>query len=127
MKQPKDLNSEELKILKSQTLATLREIENLQGIEESQAREVAKHASAASRELATVSIEKRNAALDNLRQALSDNEKYILEANQKDVAKANDQGNPMIKRLNLTGKYNDMLTGITDVRKLDDPSTCTTS
>lgn len=90
----------------------------------------ARSARAASRRLAILSAEDRNAALTSIHDALSIAKEEILEANKKDLelaSKAAASGTlsqSLVKRLDLAkpGKYEDMLEGILDVRKLDNPS-----
>lgn len=90
---------------------------------------VALSASAASRRLATLSIDDRNEALTALHDALLKNKKSILDANAKDVklasrdAESGNLSHSVLKRLDLSrpGKYDDMLQGILSVRDLDDP------
>lgn len=93
--------------------------------------DVAKSASEASRELATLTVEARNAALTAIHDTLKRNKPIILEANAKDVESATNAvkngelSESILKRLDLKrpGKYDDMLQGILDVRHLDDPGT----
>ncbi|KAJ5485328.1 gamma-glutamyl phosphate reductase [Penicillium diatomitis] len=96
---------------------------------DSAAVDVARSASIASRQLATLSNTSRNDALTALHQALDQNRDTILAANARDVeaaTKAADSGDlnhSVLKRLDLSrpGKYDDMLQGILDVRDLEDP------
>jgi glutamate-5-semialdehyde dehydrogenase len=100
---------------------------------ESSASEIAKSASIASRRLATVSNEARNFALTTLHDALLEKRDFILQANERDVALATraaangELSQSVLKRLDLSrpGKYDDMLSGILNVRALEDPSICT--
>lgn len=93
--------------------------------------EIAQTASVASRRLATLSVDARNDALVAIHEALDRERANILAANAQDVAAAHAaaaQGSvsqSVLKRLDLArpGKYDEMLTGILDVRKLDDPCT----
>ena len=93
--------------------------------------DIAKAASEASRELATIPIEARNAALTAIHGLLKQKKDIILAANAKDVESATtavekgDLSESILKRLDLKrpGKYDDMLQGILDVRELDDPGT----
>ncbi|EAW06255.1 glutamate-5-semialdehyde dehydrogenase [Aspergillus clavatus NRRL 1] len=96
---------------------------------ESSALDIAKTASLASRQLATLSAIDRNQALTALHDALSKNKEIILEANARDVqlaSRAAEDGSlshSALKRLDLSrsGKYDDMLKGILSVRDLEDP------
>lgn len=96
---------------------------------DSAAVDVARSASIASRQLATLSNAARNEALTALHQALDKNRIAILAANARDVEAATrdaqDGGlsRSVLKRLDLSrpGKYDDMLQGILSVRDLDDP------
>jgi glutamate-5-semialdehyde dehydrogenase len=91
--------------------------------------EVAKAASKAARELATLSAAARNEALTAIYDGLKTRRNSILEANAKDVAAATiavekgELSQSILKRLDLNrpGKYDDMLQGILDVRELPDP------
>lgn len=97
---------------------------------DSTAADVARSASLASRQLATLSNDARNNALTALHQALDKNRASILAANKKDVesaTRAAEDGtlnHSVLKRLDLSrpGKYEDMLEGILSVRDLKDPS-----
>lgn len=97
---------------------------------ESSALDIAKTASLASRQLATLSAIDRNQALTALHDALAKNKEIILEANARDVqlaSRAAEDGSlshSALKRLDLSrsGKYDDMLKGILSVRDLEDPS-----
>lgn len=96
---------------------------------ESAAADVARSASSASRQLATLSNDARNEALTALHQALNKNRATILAANAKDVESATRDAengtlnHSVLKRLDLSrpGKYDDMLEGILSVRDLNDP------
>ncbi|CAI7636016.1 unnamed protein product [Penicillium pancosmium] len=96
---------------------------------DSNAVDVARSASIASRQLATLSNEARNEALTLLHSALDKNRATILAANKKDVelaTQAAEDGtlnHSVLKRLDLSrpGKYDDMLEGILSVRDLEDP------
>lgn len=91
--------------------------------------EAAKAASILSKSLATLSIEDRNDALTAIHDALSRKRDSILQANARDLqaaSKAAQEGNlsqAVLKRLDLgrAGKFEDMLKGILDVRRLEDP------
>ena len=92
--------------------------------------ECGQSARAASRELAILSVEERNSALTAIYNALSAAKEEILAANKKDLeaaaqaAASGTLSQSLVKRLDLgkPGKYEDMLEGILDVRKLEDPS-----
>lgn len=96
---------------------------------ESAAADVARSASSASRQLATLSNDARNEALTALHQALDKNRATILAANAKDVESATRDAengtlnHSVLKRLDLSrpGKYDDMLEGVLSVRDLNDP------
>lgn len=100
---------------------------------DSSAVEIARAASLASRQLATLPTIDRNDALTALHDALLRNREIILDANAKDVAIASQAANngslshSVLKRLDLSrpGKYDDMLKGILSVRDLEDPGVCT--
>lgn len=76
-----------------------------------------------------VSNDARNFALTTLHDALFEKKDYILQANEKDVALAtqaaanSELSQSVLKRLDLSrpGKYDDMLSGILNVRDLEDP------
>lgn len=93
--------------------------------------EAARAARLASRKLAVLSTEDRNDALTAMHAALKEAKDEILEANACDLTAATtaaehgELSRSLVKRLDLSkkGKYEDMLQGILDVRKLDDPST----
>jgi glutamate-5-semialdehyde dehydrogenase len=92
--------------------------------------EVAQAARIGSRKLAVLLTNERNAALTAIHQALKEGRDEVLAANRKDLEaahKAAEGGllsSSLVKRLDLgkTGKYEDMLQGILDVRDLEDPS-----
>lgn len=92
--------------------------------------DIAKAASLASCQLATLSETDRNEALTALHNALLIEKGAILEANAKDIRAAEQSveggslSHSVLKRLDLSrpGKYDDMLRGITSVRNLSDPS-----
>jgi len=91
--------------------------------------EAARAAKISSRTLATLPTSARNAALDAIHDALAAARDSILAANAKDLELAKQSAasgklSPSIlKRLDLsrTGKFDDMLQGIKDVRGLEDP------
>jgi glutamate-5-semialdehyde dehydrogenase len=92
--------------------------------------EVAKAAQVGSRRLAVLSTDERNAALTAIHKALAAAKDEVLAANKQDLEDANKAAaggtlsQSLVKRLDLgkTGKYEDMLQGILDVRDLEDPS-----
>jgi glutamate-5-semialdehyde dehydrogenase len=94
--------------------------------------DAARAARAASRTLAVLPAAARNAALTAMHAALESGRAEVLAANARDLAAASTatgaDGKPLnqslVKRLDLgrSGKYEDMLQGILDVRALDDPS-----
>ncbi|KAG8532481.1 uncharacterized protein KY384_002358 [Bacidia gigantensis] len=96
--------------------------------------EIAKAASISSRNLAITDTSSRNDALTAIHGALSEARETILAANAEDLKAANKAAEDgklsqsVIKRLDLSrpGKYDDMLKGILDVRKLEDPLNQTT-
>ena len=89
----------------------------------------ARAASLSARALACLSVLARDAALTSIHDALSEARSAVLEANAKDMvlaSKASANGSlsqAVLKRLDLSrsGKYDDMLQGILDVRGLPDP------
>lgn len=93
--------------------------------------EVARAARLGSRRLAVLSTDERNAALTAIHNALAHGKEEVLAANKRDLEDANKAAaggtlsQSLVKRLDLgkTGKYEDMLQGILDVRDLQDPST----
>ena len=97
---------------------------------ESRPEEAAEAARCSSRVLATLPLNARNDALTAIHDALLQEKNSILEANAKDLkraSKAAESGmlsQSVFKRLDLgkPGKFDDMLKGILDVRKLEDPS-----
>lgn len=92
--------------------------------------DAARAAKISSRTLAILSNKARNAALDAVYDALSAAKEEILAANARDLEAATksaangELSQSILKRLDLSrkGKYEDMLTGIRDVRNLEDPS-----
>ena len=96
---------------------------------ESTPESAAKAASYSARSLAVLSVEARNDALTAIHHALKSQKQGILGANARDMEvaqKASQDGKlsqSVLKRLDLSrpGKFDDMLQGILDVRKLDDP------
>lgn len=93
------------------------------------AEDAARTAQLASRQLAVLTEDERNAGLTAIYQALAQEKDLILAANQKDMtladdaAKAGSLSGSLVKRLDLSrpGKYDDMLQGILQVRELPDP------
>ena len=91
--------------------------------------EIAQTASLASHVLKAVSGADRDAALTAIHAALEANKDAILAANRKDMSAASDlvtQGRlsqSLVKRLDLSksGKWEDMLSGILQVKSLPDP------
>jgi glutamate-5-semialdehyde dehydrogenase len=91
--------------------------------------EAAKGARSASRTLAVLPAISRNEALQAIHDALLAGKEQVLRANKNDVeaaVKAAESGTlnqSLVKRLDLSrsGKYEDMLSGILDVQKLEDP------
>lgn len=96
---------------------------------ESTPESAAKAASLAARSLAVLPVATRNDALTAMHSALLANKEAILEANARDMARATQASasgqlsQAVLKRLDLArpGKFDDMLTGILDVRGLPDP------
>jgi glutamate-5-semialdehyde dehydrogenase len=91
--------------------------------------DAARAARAASRVLAVLPAAARNDALTAMHAALKAGRDEVLAANARDLeAASSPDAHPvsqsLIKRLDLSrsGKYEDMLQGILDVRDLDDPS-----
>ncbi|QIW95553.1 hypothetical protein AMS68_001071 [Peltaster fructicola] len=91
--------------------------------------EAARAARLSSRRLAVLPVSARNSALDAIHDALAQARDTILAANASDLQSAQKSAkdgtlNPsIVKRLDLsrTGKFDDMLQGIKDVRDLPDP------
>ncbi|KAL9093541.1 MAG: hypothetical protein Q9165_003936 [Trypethelium subeluteriae] len=91
--------------------------------------ECAKAARVASRKLAILSTQERNNALTAIHNALAEAKESILMANKCDLVSATDASEKgelsqsILKRLDLgrPGKWEDMLQGILDVRRLEDP------
>ncbi|EXJ89950.1 glutamate-5-semialdehyde dehydrogenase [Capronia epimyces CBS 606.96] len=96
---------------------------------ESTPESAARAASIAARTLAVLPVSARNDALTTMHDALLANKGAILAANAQDMAQATQASKSgqlsqsVLKRLDLSrpGKYDDMLSGILDVRRLDDP------
>lgn len=91
---------------------------------------VAQAAAISAQGLSILSEEDRNEALLAIHSELAKHKDIVLRANAVDVAvatKAASQGqlsDSLLKRLDLTAKYDDMLQGILDVRNLEDPGEC---
>lgn len=91
--------------------------------------EAAKAAKISSRTLAVLSTDSRNFALQSIHDALSAAKDDILAANARDLdvatksAADGELSQSILKRLDLsrTGKFDDMLKGILDVKNLEDP------
>ena len=86
--------------------------------------EIAQRARAASLELATVSTERKNAALERLAQLLEQSADEIVAANVRDVEAAAKAGlsKPMLERLSLDPKkIAGIAEGVRQVCKLPDP------
>lgn len=86
--------------------------------------EMAKNAKNASYKLASISLEVRNKALENIYNDLITNKDIILEKNKIDIEQAKKDGlsEPMIKRLKVDEKvFNYMLTRFKDTILLPDP------
>lgn len=93
-----------------------------------QMQEKASKAKAASVLLANVSTEAKNRTLSAMADALEKNKSVLLEANQKDLEEAaamlknNELSSALYDRLKLSdAKFKDMVSGIRDVAKLEDP------
>lgn len=90
----------------------------------------AQAAKLASHNLASLPTFARNDALTAIHLALVNSKEEILSANARDIKLARDSvekgslSQSLVSRLDLskTGKWEDMLRGILDVRDLDDPS-----
>ena len=89
--------------------------------------QVAQAAATSAQGLSILSEQDRNDALTAIHNELLKHKDQILKANAIDVAaatKAAAEGqlsDSLLKRLDLTVKYDDMLQGILDVRNLEDP------
>lgn len=89
----------------------------------------ARAASASAQSLATLPVSARNEALTAIHAALVANKEMILAANARDMVAATsasqsgELSQSVLKRLDLSrpGKYDDMISGILDVRDLPDP------
>ncbi|KAL8981661.1 MAG: hypothetical protein Q9205_003619 [Flavoplaca limonia] len=109
-------------------LPNVAEIKKTMSLTDSSPAQIAKAASVASRNLATLPSADRNNALTAIHQSLLQAKESILEANARDLnlaSKAAEDGQlsqSVLKRLDLgrPGKWDDMLQGILDVRDLED-------
>ena len=85
--------------------------------------DIAKQAKNASLEMAELTTEVKNKALLRIADALEENKSQIFEANKTDLEQAKDSVSPSVfNRLKLDeNKMRDMIQGIRDVVKLEDP------
>lgn len=85
--------------------------------------DIAKQAKNASLEMAELTTEVKNKALLKVADALEENKSQIFEANKTDLEQAKDSVSPSVfNRLKLDeNKMRDMIQGIRDVVKLEDP------
>ncbi len=85
--------------------------------------DIAKQAKNASLEMAELTTEVKNKALLKIANALEENKSQIFEANKTDLEQAKDSVSPSVfNRLKLDeNKMRDMIQGIRDVVKLEDP------
>ncbi|MBP3924997.1 glutamate-5-semialdehyde dehydrogenase [bacterium] len=90
--------------------------------------EIAKNAKRAALEIADISTELKNTALERIADALENNSTVIFEANQKDLNEAKklvetgELSKSTFNRLKLDeNKMRDMIQGIRDISKLEDP------
>lgn len=85
--------------------------------------DIAKQAKNASLEMAELTTEVKNKALLKIADALEENKSQIFEANKTDLEQAKDSVSPSVfNRLKLDeNKMRDMIHGIRDVVKLEDP------
>lgn len=85
--------------------------------------DIAKQAKNASLEIAELTTEVKNKALLKIADALEENKSQIFEANKTDLEQAKDSVSPSVfNRLKLDeNKMRDMIQGIRDVVKLEDP------
>jgi glutamate-5-semialdehyde dehydrogenase len=90
---------------------------------EKQIEELARRAREASHELSALSSRDKEAWLERCAEQLATDRKSILAANRLDLESAREKGlsEPMVKRLDLADKWNDMLAGLRDVASLPDP------
>ncbi len=83
---------------------------------------IAKKAKTASRKLAVLSSEQKDAVLKDMAAALLGNKEVILKANKKDIAILTGKGNSFIDRLSLNEeRIKQMADSLLDVVKLADP------
>ena len=84
---------------------------------------LARRAREASHALAALSSREKDGWLEAAAARLEASKSAILAANQVDLGEARDKGlsEPMVKRLDLAEKWNDMLAGLRDVAALPDP------
>ena len=102
---------------------------SLMSLTESTPEAAARAASYSARNLAILSLDARNDALTAVYHALKADKQAILDANARDMRQAKQASadgklsGSVLKRLDLSrpGKFDDMLQGILDVRKLSDP------
>lgn len=90
--------------------------------------QIAQNAKIASRVLSGLSTDTKNLALEKIAQTIKENKDYILSQNEEDLKKAKillengEISQSIYDRLKLSeSKFNDMVAGILDVKKLDDP------
>lgn len=85
--------------------------------------DIAKQAKNASLEMAELTTEVKNKALLKIADALEENKSQIFEANKTDLEQAKDSVSPSVfNRLKLDeNKMRDMIQGIRDIVKLEDP------
>lgn len=85
--------------------------------------DIAKQAKNASLEMAELTTEIKNQALLNIADAIEKNKEKIFEANKTDLEQAQDNVSPSVfNRLKLDeNKMRDMIQGIRDVVKLEEP------
>lgn len=90
--------------------------------------QIAQNAKIASRILSGLSTDTKNLALEKIAQTIKENKDYILSQNEEDLKKAKillengEISQSIYDRLKLSeSKFNDMVAGILDVKKLEDP------
>ena len=90
--------------------------------------QIAQKAKISSRILSGLDTETKNLALEKIAQAINANKDYILSQNNEDLKKAKvllgngEISQSIYDRLKLSeAKFNDMVAGIFDVKKLEDP------
>lgn len=90
--------------------------------------DVARRARQASLKLASISAEEKNNALSCVENGLMENEPAILAANEQDINDANKRltektiSPALVKRLDLSKKFKDMLENVDAVQELPDPN-----